>query len=151
MKNSTRIFSFAFFLITFFFLLINISKGAGSPIPDASLSSFDSEQLPNYPASYAIDESNSTMWCTQFVDTNPAHPHQIVLDLGKNYLIGGLRYLPRQDGSIPNRAAREGGSEGVHGSSLCGCWADGFLQGSVLPAQDPFRDFRREEPQLCPL
>jgi beta-galactosidase len=32
---------------------------------------------------------------------NAAYPHQIVVDLAKNYLVSGFRYLPRAEKGYP--------------------------------------------------
>jgi beta-galactosidase len=44
-----------------------------------------------------FDLQSTTFWHTQWDGAQPAHPHQIVLDLGGKETISGLRYLPRQD------------------------------------------------------
>ncbi|OQP63901.1 hypothetical protein A3860_23505 [Niastella vici] len=44
-----------------------------------------------------FDLQNTTIWHTQWQDASPKHPHQVVIDLGAEYRIAGMRYLPRQD------------------------------------------------------
>jgi beta-galactosidase len=44
-----------------------------------------------------FDLQSTSIWHTQWQDNSPAHPHQVVIDLGKNMEISGLKYLPRQD------------------------------------------------------
>ncbi len=90
------IFLLSFFL--FFGPLVNKSQAAISVVPNISVSSVDSEQSPTYAAANAVDGDSSTFWHTHFIGSTTPQPHNIVLDLGKNYLIGGLHYLPRQDG-----------------------------------------------------
>ena len=51
-------------------------------------------------AKNAIDGKNTTFWHTEWSAANPAYPHQVVLSLGGQYTVSGLRYLPRQDGTL---------------------------------------------------
>jgi beta-galactosidase len=45
-----------------------------------------------------IDGDPTTFWHTRWQGAaKPNHPHQVVIDLGREYIIGGLRYLPRQE------------------------------------------------------
>jgi galactose oxidase len=53
----------------------------------------------NGPVGKAIDGDATSFWHTQWVTANPAHPHTITIDMGKTNMVGGLTYLPRQDGS----------------------------------------------------
>lgn len=46
----------------------------------------------------AFDGNPATMWATQWQAGSPAPPHEVQIDLGASYAIGGFRYLPRQDG-----------------------------------------------------
>jgi hypothetical protein len=56
----------------------------------------------NYAATNAIDGNPATFWHTQYCPKPPAPmPHDIEIDLGTTYNVGGFQYLPRQDGS-PN-------------------------------------------------
>ena len=45
-----------------------------------------------------LDLQESTFW--QTVD-NTAYPHQIVIDLGKEYNVTGFRMLPRAEAGAP--------------------------------------------------
>ena len=60
----------------------------------------------NYAATNAFDGNAATMWITEFCNDAPPPPHEIQIDLGTNYMIAGLQYLPRQDqvsnGNIAN-------------------------------------------------
>ncbi|MFK8007335.1 MAG: LamG-like jellyroll fold domain-containing protein [Saprospiraceae bacterium] len=47
------------------------------------------------PASNAFDGDNSTFWHTQWDGSSPVHPHELQIDLGASYNIGGFRYQPR--------------------------------------------------------
>ena len=44
-----------------------------------------------------FDDNVSTIWSTQWYEANPPHPHEIQIDLGGYYYIGGFGYLPRQN------------------------------------------------------
>ncbi len=43
----------------------------------------------------AMDGNPSTMWHTDFTFVNPPPPHEIVVDLGAEYELSGIAYLPR--------------------------------------------------------
>jgi Concanavalin A-like lectin/glucanases superfamily/F5/8 type C domain len=45
----------------------------------------------------AVDGDTNTIWHTQWQDSNPAHPHEIIIELSRSCLISGFTYLPRQD------------------------------------------------------
>ncbi|MBM4063584.1 MAG: beta-galactosidase, partial [Planctomycetes bacterium] len=59
----------------------------------------DSEELgaEDGNAARAIDNARDTFWHTQWQGAAPGHPHQLVLDLGAETTVAGLRALPRQD------------------------------------------------------
>ncbi|MEE9603155.1 MAG: discoidin domain-containing protein, partial [Thermoguttaceae bacterium] len=59
--------------------------------------SVDSE-APGYEGFRALDGNPETMWHTMFGGANPACPHQITVDLGSQYEITGISYLPRVGG-----------------------------------------------------
>lgn len=48
-------------------------------------------------ANNIFDLQFTTFWHTQWKDAQPSHPHQVVIDLGRDEVVSGLRYLPRQD------------------------------------------------------
>ncbi|HYQ26657.1 MAG TPA: discoidin domain-containing protein, partial [Polyangiaceae bacterium] len=64
-----------------------------------SLVSTDSEETAaeDGHASNAFDDSTSTFWHTEYQSAKPMPPHEIVIDLGANYSLTGMRYTPRQD------------------------------------------------------
>lgn len=47
-------------------------------------------------AENAIDGVEANHWHTRWSDEKPNHPHVLVVDLGEEYEIAGIRYLPRQ-------------------------------------------------------
>jgi beta-galactosidase len=61
----------------------------------------DSEELDAEPGSalHVIDGDPETIWQTEWSAAKPAHPHVVVLDLGEEVALAGLRYLPRRTGS----------------------------------------------------
>lgn len=58
----------------------------------------DSAQAGNE-ASKAIDGNTSSFWHTQYSPTTAAFPHYIQVDMLKSYVVNGIAYQPRQDGS----------------------------------------------------
>jgi beta-galactosidase len=56
-----------------------------------------SEQPGEGNARHAIEEGGGTYWHTQYTGIEPGHPHELVLDLGRDVLLSGVTYLPRQD------------------------------------------------------
>ncbi len=49
-------------------------------------------------ARFAIDGDPKTIWHSQFQPLLKKHPHELVIDLGTDCKVRGLRYLARQDG-----------------------------------------------------
>lgn len=47
----------------------------------------------------AIDGDESTIWHTQYGNSEPAHPHEIVVDMGQTYRVDEFVYQGRKDGS----------------------------------------------------
>lgn len=58
--------------------------------------SFHKEDKPEM----AIDGNPKTMWHTQWQGKQPKHPHEIQVDLGKEYDMHGFSYLTRQYGPL---------------------------------------------------
>jgi hypothetical protein len=81
----------------------NSSEASLRAISPEEMSIFftDSEELigENGAAANAIDGNEDTIWHTQWYNSRPMHPHEIVIDLGGTFDVGGLSYLPRQDSS----------------------------------------------------
>lgn len=48
-------------------------------------------------ARHAIDGDPLSIWHSQWQGDLKKHPHELVIDLGKEYAVRGFRYLPRQD------------------------------------------------------
>lgn len=58
----------------------------------------DSEEVEseNGSATNVVDGDPQTFWHTQWSNAKPAHPHSIVIDLGQEEILTGLRCIPRQ-------------------------------------------------------
>jgi hexosaminidase len=54
-------------------------------------------------AANAIDDNPYTIWHTAYTGGVAPLPHELTLDLGATYRLGGVRYLPRQDGGVNGR------------------------------------------------
>lgn len=61
----------------------------------------DSEEVMtgNHSAEKIFDLQESTIWSTSRTADKNTHPHQVVVDMGQNRSIIGLKYLPRTDKS----------------------------------------------------
>lgn len=53
---------------------------------------------PGEEAGKIIDGNPHTLWHTEWSQKTKKHPHEVVMDLGEEYIIAGLKLLPRQDG-----------------------------------------------------
>ena len=62
-----------------------------------SIAYIDSEELivEDGSASNAIDGQSANYWHSEWKNAQPAHPHRLVVDLGGEVSIGGIRYTPR--------------------------------------------------------
>lgn len=60
----------------------------------------DSEEITsaNHAADKIFDLQESTFWQSQATGAKPGYPHQVVIDLGEQTSLKGIRYLPRSDG-----------------------------------------------------
>jgi arylsulfatase A-like enzyme len=68
------------------------------PPGSMQLVSFSSQNTANGKlAANAIDGDPRTVWHTAFSDRLETHPHELVIDLGAEVEVTGLRYLVRQD------------------------------------------------------
>ena len=82
---------------------IEITGDNGAMIPRSQMKLVyaDSEEVSaeNNSADRVFDNQESTFWHTAYKSQKPAHPHQIVIDLGEEVKIKGFRCLPRTDNS----------------------------------------------------
>ncbi len=106
--------------------------------------SFSSEHDAQYGAAMAIDDNPATFWHSSW-DTNQPHPHHIAIDLGREWSIRGITYLPRQDRRVPDSMV-ESGSVQVSNDGEQWREAGDFTFGNLLndPAQ---REFVFAQPQ----
>ena len=78
---------------------LDLLDEAGNSLPHQnwSIAFADSEELSaeDGSASNAIDGQTANFWHTAWKDSQPNHPHQLVIDLGKPATISGFRYTPR--------------------------------------------------------
>lgn len=74
-------------------------SGSTSVIPRSGwlLRYVDSQALNGYAATRAFDGDPNTLWATDYLNPATQPPHEIQIDLGATYPVGGFRYLPRQD------------------------------------------------------
>ncbi len=84
-------------------VLTALSVGAVATPAEAEVKTVLVTVRPNSEASgyegyRAMDGNPSTMWHTDFQLENPAHPHELRIDLGERYEIAGFAYLPRSGG-----------------------------------------------------
>lgn len=69
------------------------------PIGTVKIASVSSESVENQKlAVKALDGDPRTHWHTRFTPEIDKHPHELVLDLGRQCTVTGVRYLARQDG-----------------------------------------------------
>jgi glucose/arabinose dehydrogenase/PKD repeat protein len=61
----------------------------------------------NGPAANVLDGKPTTTWHTQWQTADPAHPHEIQLDLGRTASVSCVYYLPRQDAATGRIAQYE--------------------------------------------
>jgi beta-galactosidase len=52
-------------------------------------------------ANKLFDLQESTFWHTQYSGVQPDYPHQLVIDLGQEVLVGGFMYMPRAESGKP--------------------------------------------------
>ena len=62
------------------------------------LVSADSQHNENA-ARLAFDGNNSTFWHTEWGANEPTHPHTLIVDMAKTYMVTAFTYLARQDGN----------------------------------------------------
>ena len=74
--------------------ILCVSPGFGAAKTVSVKVRVDSE-APGYEGYKAMDGNASSMWHTRWEAGETPHPHQIVVDLGAEYPISGITYLPR--------------------------------------------------------
>jgi len=76
--------------------------GSGGTRLRLKLVSVDSEETAGEDGrgANAVDGDTSTIWHTQWQDSSPPHPHEIIIELGAPTSVKGFTYLPRQDDQV---------------------------------------------------
>jgi len=107
-----------------------------------SLHGVDSEEVvaTNNSAGRAFDGNANTFWHSKWRGGAPTHPHYVDINLGAEYTLSGVRYLPRQDGGINGRVkdyAVYVSADGVNwGAAVAtGTFPDGAAEQEVLFAE----------------
>ena len=92
-----------------------------------SIAYVDSEETSadNNSAGNAIDNNPNTIWHTEWSASSPLPPHEIQLDLGRQYQISKVNYLPRPDNSNGRIARYE-----LYISSNVTDWGSSVAQGT---------------------
>ena len=93
--------------------------------------SYDSQHGGNEVAKL-FDDNLNTIWHTEYSGSEPACPHQFVIDLGKVYMIKSLTYTGRQDISNGRVANYE-----VFLSNNVNIWGQPCAQGRFVDAASP--------------
>ncbi|MEM9089813.1 MAG: DUF4347 domain-containing protein [Cyanobacteria bacterium P01_F01_bin.53] len=127
---------------------LNVLDTNGNDISQAnwSLVSVNSEELvaSNNPGTAAFDGNANTFWHTEWAApgeaNDPAHNHEIVIDLGASYGISGFSYLSRQDGSQNGRVASYQFFAGDTASNWGGAIATGTFDNKATEQTVVFSD-----------
>jgi glucose/arabinose dehydrogenase len=82
----------------------------------------------DFSAAKAIDNDPTTIWHSAYHDVLSPPPHDIQIDLRRMYALGGLRYLPRTDGSHNGRVAQYEVYVSADGAE----WGDPVATGSFV-------------------
>jgi beta-galactosidase len=81
---------------------LQLTDDKGKEIPGSAwkLVYADSEEINGEDGNAAnvFDLQPTSIWHTEWQSASPRHPHQLVIDLGKNYRLSGMKILQRQDG-----------------------------------------------------
>lgn len=78
---------------------IDLLDADGKPIPHTiwTIAFVDSEERVSEDGSAmnAINGQTADFWHTEWSQGQPGHPHRLIIDLGQNTVVTGLRYTPR--------------------------------------------------------
>jgi len=70
-----------------------------------------SEHDAKYSAAKAIDGNAQSYWHSSWNEPIPSHPHHLTVDMGRELMVGGFTYLPRQDRQVPDSMVERGTME----------------------------------------
>lgn len=105
-----------------------------------------SEQGGGEKAANAIDGDPTTIWHTQYGSYEPAHPHEIIIDMGKTYEVSSFIYQPRinsSNGRIKRYRLYFSDTLDVWGTPVTGLFENSpETQNIALPAGTKGRYFR---------
>jgi galactose oxidase len=95
-----------------------------------------SDQAGSYPAGNVLDGRSATIWHSLYSPAAAPLPHSITIDMHRTATVGGLTYLPRQDGSRNGDAGRYAVSVSTGGTAwttvTTGTWDDDSSQKSAV-------------------
>ena len=88
----------AFFLVLTIACCVLICGAAAAETKTVVVKIRVDNAAPGFEGYRAMDGNPSSMWHTSWQGGEPAHPHEIIVDLGASYEISGFTYLPRPGG-----------------------------------------------------
>ena len=81
-----------------FTLVVGAAAAAATELKTVTVHVRANSEAPGFEAYRALDGDSNSMWHTDWQFQNPAPPHELQIDLGERYEIGGFTYLPRPGG-----------------------------------------------------
>ncbi len=78
-------------------MVLTATSAAGAEARTVTVEVRVNSEAPGYEGYRAMDGDPATMWHTDWQFENPAHPHELRIDLTESFTIGGFAYLPRPD------------------------------------------------------
>jgi hypothetical protein len=81
-----------------FTLVVGAAAAAATEVKTVTVQVRANSEAPGFEAYRALDGDSKSMWHTDWQFQNPAPPHELQIDLGERYEIGGFTYLPRPGG-----------------------------------------------------
>src|SRR5829696_266391 len=99
------------------------------PLPRTGWTATAGDASPSFPARRVLDGNAATMWHSRFEGVPAPLPHSVTIDMRAVRDVSGLRYLPRQDGSLNGAIGRYSVTVSRDGSTFSapvvrGTWAD---------------------------
>jgi len=105
-----------------------------------SLKYADSEEVTGEDgnATNAFDDNESTIWHTEWYESDPVCPHEIQINLGASYDLTGFRYMPRQDDGDNGRINGYEFYTSTDGTNWGSAVADGNFTDTAYEQEDLF-------------
>jgi len=88
----------AFFLIITIACCVLIRGAAAAKTKTVIVKVRVDSAAPGYEGYRAMDGNPASLWHTAWQGIEPAHPHEIIVDLGASHEVSGFTYLPRPGG-----------------------------------------------------